>query len=103
MGERQELSSTPGGSRMLWGGRFSGAPDEAMLRLTASIAVDLRLLEQDLAATRAHARGLAEAGLLDPAEVEAVAAACSQILDEHRAGALMPGADDEDVHSFVER
>ncbi len=56
---------------MLWGGRFSGPPDEAMLRLTTSIGVDIRLLEQDLAATRAHARVLAAAGLLEGAGAEA--------------------------------
>ena len=87
----------------LWGGRFASGPDPDMLRLTRSIEVDMRLLPQDLAATRAHAHCLAEAGLLGPGEVPLVERACDAIAAEWDAGALTPGPADEDVHSLVER
>ena len=53
----------------LWGGRFSGGPAEALARLSVSVQFDWRLAAYDLAASRAHARVLAGAGLLDPDEV----------------------------------
>ena len=47
----------------LWGGRFSGGPAEALARLSLSVHFDWRLAPYDLAASRAHARILADAGL----------------------------------------
>jgi argininosuccinate lyase len=88
---------------MLWGGRFDSGPDEVMMLLTTSIAVDMRLLEQDLAATKAHARVLVAAGLLDEAALGEVEAECDTLLAESRAGTLLPAPADEDVHSLVER
>ncbi|MDQ3914407.1 MAG: argininosuccinate lyase [Actinomycetota bacterium] len=87
----------------LWGGRFAAPPDPDMLRLTKSIDVDMRLLPQDLAATKAHARCLAEAGLLQAEEVPLVARACDDIAAAWQSGALTPVPADEDVHSLVER
>ena len=89
--------------RMLWGGRFGSGPDEVMLRLTSSIPVDVRLLEEDLAATSAHARVLVAAGLLDDSALGEVETECETLLAESRAGALVPAPTDEDVHSMVER
>ena len=89
--------------RMLWGGRFGSGPGEDMMRLTASIATDIRLLEVDLAATKAHARALVVGGLLDDAALGEIEAACDRLLAEWRAGTLVPTAADEDVHSLVER
>ena len=87
----------------LWGGRFDKQPAADLMRLTASIDVDIELLPYDLIATKAHARALEKAGLLDPDEVFAVADACEAIEAEWRSGELTPAPGDEDVHSFVER
>ena len=92
---------TPSGE--LWGGRFSAPPDPDLFRITASIDIDMLLLPYDLAATKAHARMLEKAGILDGDGVAAVEDACDQILVEVNAGELAPTAQDEDVHSFVER
>ena len=89
-------------SDMLWGGRFESGPDPEMMRLTSSLAVDIRLLEYDTAATKAHARTLVKAGLLETEHLASIDAVCDSILAEHKAGALQ-GATDEDVHSLVER
>ena len=53
----------------LWGGRFAGGPAEALARLSVSVQFDWRLAPYDLAASRAHARVLARAGLLDADEL----------------------------------
>ena len=87
----------------LWGGRFAEPPHPEMLRLTRSIEVDMRLLPQDLAATRAHARVLVAAGLLTDEEASRVDAACEEIAAAWSAGTLATSPLDEDVHSLVER
>lgn len=88
---------------MLWSGRFRSEPNPSLTRLTASIGLDLRLLEHDVAATMAHARTLSAAGLLGGDDVASIDAACAEIVREVRSGACEPGAGDEDVHSMVER
>ena len=49
----------------LWGGRFSGGPADALAELSRSTHFDWRLAPYDLAGSRAHARVLQAAGLLD--------------------------------------
>lgn len=88
---------------MLWSGRFEQAPERAMLELTASLAVDLRLLPYDVAATKAHARALAAAGLLEERDLGVIDEALDRIAARHAAGELAPTSQDEDVHSLVER
>jgi argininosuccinate lyase len=87
----------------LWGGRFTGGPAEALARLSASVHFDWRLARYDLAGSRAHARVLARAGLLDPAELDQVLAALSGLAEACAAGTFQPTAADEDVHTALER
>ncbi|HEX2056846.1 MAG TPA: argininosuccinate lyase [Actinomycetota bacterium] len=87
----------------LWGGRFAAPPHPGMLRLTRSVDVDMRLLPQDLTATKAHARALAAAGLLEADALPAIDAACDAIAAEWAEGSLPLSPADEDVHSVVER
>ena len=87
----------------LWGGRFAEGPHPDMLRLTRSIEVDMRLLAQDVQSTKAHARVLVDAGLLQPADLEAIDGACAAIVAEWENDGVEPRPFDEDVHSVVER
>ena len=57
------------GSLRLWGGRFEGGPAEALAALSMSVHFDWRLAPYDLAGSRAHARVLHGAGLLDDDEL----------------------------------
>ena len=50
----------------LWGGRFAGGPADALAALSKSTHFDWRLAPYDIAGSRAHARVLHRAGLLDP-------------------------------------
>jgi argininosuccinate lyase len=88
---------------MLWGGRFVTGPSDSMMALTASIDVDMALLECDARATRAHARVLVAAGLLDETDLGPIDTALDKLVGEWRSGELIPGPTDEDVHSLVER
>jgi argininosuccinate lyase len=93
----------PPAATRLWGGRFSGSPAEALARLSVSVQFDWRLAPYDLAASRAHARVLAGAGLLDNDELGRMLAALDDLEAACAAGAYRPTVDDEDVHTALER
>jgi argininosuccinate lyase len=87
----------------LWGGRFAGGPAEALARLSVSVHFDWRLAPYDLAASRAHARVLAAAGLLDPDELGRMLAALDDLDAAVATGTFRPTVEDEDVHTALER
>src|SRR4051794_16326506 len=91
------------GPTRLWGARFRTPPDPSLMRLSRSDASHFRLVPYDLAASRAHARELERAGLLDAKEREAILAGLAAIGAEFAAGRLVPSEADEDVHTFLER
>ena len=91
------------GSGALWGGRFTGGPADALAALSRSTHFDWRLARYDLAGSRAHARALHRAGLLDDGERAAMLDALDTLDADVASGAFTPGADDEDVHSALER
>src|SRR5439155_1147113 len=76
---------------------------EALARLSVSVHVDWRLAAYDLAASRAHARVLRGAGLLDDDELSRMLAALDDLGMAVRSGTFRPTADDEDVHTALER
>ncbi len=91
------------GPTRLWGGRFGAGPSEALARLSVSVHFDWRLAPYDLAASRAHARVLHAAGLLDDGERDQMLAALDDLSAAVRSGVFRPTADDEDVHTALER
>src|SRR5215207_5409954 len=96
--------ATPSGEpTRLWGGRFSGGPAEALARLSVSVQFDWRLAPYDLAGSRAHARVLHRAGLLDDDELARMLGALDELAADVRSGAFVATVDDEDVHTALER
>jgi argininosuccinate lyase len=91
------------GPTRLWGGRFAGGPAEALARLSVSVHFDWRLAPYDIAASRAHARVLAGAGLLDADELGQMLAALDDLESACAAGEFRPTVEDEDVHTALER
>lgn len=87
----------------LWGGRFSGGPDEALAALSKSTHFDWRLAPQDIAGSRAHARVLAAAGLLSDEHLAGMLEGLDRLEADVLSGALVPAEDDEDVHTALER
>ncbi|HIW61817.1 MAG TPA: argininosuccinate lyase [Candidatus Stackebrandtia excrementipullorum] len=87
----------------LWGGRFSGGPARALEELNASISFDMRLAPYDLAASKAHARVLHRAGLLDETELERMTAALTDLGRRVADGTFEVSLSDEDVHTALER
>ena len=87
----------------LWGARFSGGPAEALAQLSVSVQYDWRLAPYDLDASRAHARVLHRAGLLDVDELGRMLAALDDLEAACAAGEFRPTIEDEDVHTALER
>ena len=87
----------------LWGGRFSGGPAAALEALNASIGFDWRLAPYDIAASKAHARVLHRAGLLDRSEQDRMLEALDGLAADVASGAFTGTIADEDVHTALER
>ncbi|MEZ5936909.1 MAG: argininosuccinate lyase [Hyphomonadaceae bacterium] len=86
----------------MWGGRFSARPDQVMEAINASIDVDKRLAEEDIAGSKAHAAMLAACGVITEADHAAIASGLDQVLDEIRAGKFQFSKALEDIHMNVE-
>jgi argininosuccinate lyase len=91
------------GRGQLWHGRFEVGPAEELVAFTESLSYDQRLLVDDVACSKAHARGLHRAGLLDEAELGAVLGGLDTVEIEFRSGGLRFVDSDEDVHTAIER
>jgi argininosuccinate lyase len=85
-----------------WGGRFSGRTDDRVERFTESISVDHRLYRQDVTASQAHARMLAEVGLLTPDEAERIVTTLDDIAAEIGRADFVFSASQEDIHTHIE-
>jgi len=87
----------------LWGGRFTGVPADALAALSKSTHFDWRLARHDIAGSRAHSRVLHAAGLLDDESLTVMLDALDRLDADVTRGAFTPQADDEDVHTALER
>jgi argininosuccinate lyase len=72
-------------------------------RLNSSLAFDRRLWPQDVAQSRAHVRMLAQRGLLDEADRDALLAGLDAVERELREERFEFHHDDEDIHMAIER
>ncbi len=87
----------------LWGGRFSSGPSPELAALSRSTQFDWRLATHDLAGSRAHARVLARAGLLDDPSLARLLGGLDELERQVVDGSFTAGPDDEDVHTALER
>src|SRR5262249_54888653 len=83
----------------LWGGRFESGPADALARLSVSVQFDWRLAAYDLLASRAHARVLHKAGLLDGAELARLLTALDDLGEACRTGRVPPAPPHGGVHT----
>jgi argininosuccinate lyase len=97
---KQEQNATK-----MWSGRFREPLNAAFEDWQRSFPFDWRLLPQEIAASKAHARAIAAAGILTEAELTKMhegldAVLASNPLDAHTILAKATNA--EDIHHFVE-
>lgn len=86
-----------------WGGRFSGETDNRVEAFTESISFDQRLYAQDITASQAHARMLAEVGLLKKKEAQQIVTALERIRDDIENDNFTYSIKLEDIHTHIER
>jgi len=90
-------------SQKTWGGRFSGETDIRVEAFTESISFDRRLYRHDILASQAHARMLAEVGLITPDEAKQITATLDAIAGEIDRGEFTFSIKLEDIHTHIER
>jgi argininosuccinate lyase / amino-acid N-acetyltransferase len=88
----------------LWSGRFSGDVHDLFKVFNDSLNFDRRLFPQELAGSAAWARALERANVLEAEEVSRIEEALEDLARcVADSPAVLIDADDEDIHSFVER
>ncbi len=87
----------------LWHGRLSGGTADVVMDYSVSLHYDRQLALDDLTGSRAHVRGLGRGGLLTGEEVATLLAALDQVQQELASGSFEFAAEDEDIHTSVER
>src|SRR3954468_15112631 len=86
----------------IWGGRFRASAAELMLRINASIRFDKRLWREDIAASKAHAAMLRDAGIIPAGDAQAILNGLEAIGEEYQQGGVTEHAELEDIHMHVE-
>lgn len=87
----------------LWGGRFAEGPADALAALSRSTHFDWALAPYDVAASKAHAKVLHNAGLLSAEQRDGLLAGLDSLGADVADGSFLPLVTDEDVHGALER
>jgi argininosuccinate lyase len=88
----------------MWSGRFRQPLDTGFERWQRSFDFDRRLLREELAASRAHAAALKNAGLLSSSELISLLHGLEQIGEKASSSpTFLEDREAEDVHHFVEK
>ena len=88
--------------QVLWSGRLEEKPEKEAFAFQASIAVDRRLVQEDITGSRAHAAMLGRQGIIPPETAQALDGELERLAGEIESGALAIDQDAEDIHSFIE-
>ena len=99
------MSIPPTPLTKMWSGRFREPLNATFEQWQRSFPFDVRLLAQEVAASKAHAKAIAAAGILTEAELATMVGGLDEVLassgtDWHATVASAPEA--EDIHHFVE-
>lgn len=90
-------------SQKTWGGRFDGTTDQRVEAFTESISFDQRLYAHDIRGSQAHAKMLADVGVLTREEAEQIHEALASIGTDIEAGRMEYSISLEDIHTHIER
>ncbi|CCO24677.1 argininosuccinate lyase [Maridesulfovibrio hydrothermalis] len=86
----------------LWGGRFAQKTAASVEDYTESVSYDQNLYREDIAGSQAHARMLAEQGVLTSEEAETLSRGLDQVLEEIESGKFEWKKEMEDLHMNIE-
>lgn len=87
----------------LWSGRFEQGVSEFTQEFGASLPVDRAMYHQDIAGSKAHARMLAEQGVISFDDAAAIALGLDEIEASIDAGDFVFDINDEDIHMAIEK
>lgn len=87
----------------LWSGRFEQGVSEFTQEFGASLPVDRAMYHQDIAGSKAHARMLAEQGVISFDDAAAIALGLDEIETSIDAGDFVFDINDEDIHMAIEK
>lgn len=87
----------------LWGGRFEDSPTEFTTEFGASLPVDQRMWESDIAGSKAHAAMLGRQGVISEEDVAAIESGLDAIAGQIEDGDFEFDINDEDIHMSIER
>ncbi|MFP4518074.1 MAG: argininosuccinate lyase [Oceanicaulis sp.] len=99
MTDKREDQPAPSG---VWGGRFDAGPSAVMQAINASVDVDRRLFEQDIAGSLAHAAMLAATGVISSKDAAAIRDGLTAVRADIREGRFTWDPGLEDVHMNIE-
>jgi argininosuccinate lyase len=86
----------------LWGGNYSGDPDKDFWEFNRSLPFDRRLVDQEIAASRAYVRALRRCQCLSEAEAQSLETALAALASQVSRSPQILESSEEDIHSFVE-
>ncbi|WP_425059853.1 Argininosuccinate lyase [Sporomusa carbonis] len=87
----------------LWGGRFAKNTDVMVEEFTSSISFDSRLYRQDIAGSIAHAKMLAQCGIISQEDATLIIDGLNGILADIEAGKFSFEVALEDIHMNIEK
>ena len=86
----------------LWSGRFEEGVSEFTQEFGASLPVDKAMYKQDIAGSMAHARMLADQGVISHEDAEAITAGLAQIERDIEESNFVFDINNEDIHMSIE-
>lgn len=90
-------------SDMMWGGRFTKAEEKNALDFNASISYDCRMYREDIAGSIAHAKMLADHGIISKEDQEKITKGLLSIKKEIDEGTFPFSVELEDIHMNIEK
>jgi argininosuccinate lyase len=100
MSDQSKSSGTDASA--MWGGRFSGGPNDIMEEINASIGFDQRFFAQDIRASKAHAEMLGTQNIITPEDAKSICEGLDQVYGEIETGTFTFKRSLEDIHMNVE-
>lgn len=91
-----------GDANLMWGGQFTHAPAELMVKINSSISFDKQLYKQDIAGSIAHANMLAKQKIISTADAKAIVGGLNNILRDIETGKFEFKDSLEDIHMNIE-
>ncbi len=90
-------------TKKAWSGRFSSPTDKSLEEFGSSIHFDKRIFKQDIEGSKAYAKALLKAKLINNDEYKKIVSALSKIEKEIQEGKITFSKEHEDVHMNIEK